>query len=294
MASNENAYTRLEELGGSNYEIVPGEPDIKGWDVKDSEGHKIGEVDELLFDAEARKVRYLVVDFDDNDLDLEDERKVLVPIGVAELHENDDDVILPNVTAEQLSNLPPYEAGSLTPETEHTVRNVFAGLGAAGVAGAAAIEGNDFYHHEHFDEDKFYSPRNTTATDTTGDDSIKIIEENLEVGKREVETGGARITSRLVERPVQETVNLKEEHVTVERTAVDRPASTSDFDTFKEGEIELTEHAEVPVVSKEARVVEEVSISKDVEEKEETIRDTVRSTEVEAEKFDDKDKSDRL
>ncbi|WP_210485843.1 YsnF/AvaK domain-containing protein [Rufibacter aurantiacus] len=122
-------------------------------------------------------------------------------------------------------------------------------------------------------------------TDTTRDDlnsgtSIPIIEENLEVGKREIETGGARLRSRIVERPVEEHLRLRSEHVRVERRSVDRPASDADFNSFREGDIELTEHAEVPVVNKEARVVEEVSLGKEVEERDEVVRDTVRSTEV--------------
>ena len=277
LDENVNEYSHLEELGGSDYEIVDGEPNVKGWDVKNGAGEKVGEVDELLFDPQARKVRYLIVDLDDNELDLEDDREVLIPIGVAELHEKDDQVLVPNVTAEQLNELPAYEKGKVTPEIESEVRRVFEGLG---LAGAAAYGGQEFYDHDHFNEDKFYNRPSADAA------TLPVIEENLQVGKREVETGGARLTSRLVERPVEKSINLKEEHVSVERTPVDRPVSSSDLNAFKEEEFELTERAEVPVVTKEARVVEEVSLNKEVEEKEETIRDTVRSTEVEAEKID--------
>jgi uncharacterized protein (TIGR02271 family) len=118
----------------------------------------------------------------------------------------------------------------------------------------------------------------TDVTDST--ESLPIIEEELHVGKRIVQTGGARLRSRIVERPVEETLRLREEHVRVERNAVNRPATEADLNNFREGTIELTEQAEVPVVSKDARVVEEISLSKDVEEREEIIRDTVRSTEV--------------
>jgi len=130
-----------------------------------------------------------------------------------------------------------------------------------------------------------YSNTNYTNTDvdTTAGTTIPIIEENLAVGKREVETGGARLRSFIVERPVEETLRLRQERVFVNRTPADRPATEADFTSFREGEIEVTEHGEVPVVSKEARVVEEVSLGKEVEEREETIRDTVRSTEVEVE-----------
>ncbi|OLY92402.1 Stress response protein YsnF [Cnuella takakiae] len=110
--------------------------------------------------------------------------------------------------------------------------------------------------------------------------SIPIIREDLEVGKREVERGGVRVRSRIVERPVEEHVRLREEHVRVERNPVDRPLREGELGAFREGEIELTERAEVPVVNKEARVVEEIRLNKEVTEREETIRDTVRSTDV--------------
>ena len=130
----------------------------------------------------------------------------------------------------------------------------------------------------------FDESRRSMETNRTGDrDETKfpIIEENLDVTKREVQTGGTRGRSRIVERPVEETVRLREEHVNVERTPADRPASEQDLANFKEGTVEFTETAEVPVVNKEARVVEDVNIYKDVDEKQETVREVLRSTEVE-------------
>jgi uncharacterized protein (TIGR02271 family) len=131
------------------------------------------------------------------------------------------------------------------------------------------------------------------TTDTTGA-SIPIIEENLNVGKREVQTGGARLRSFIVERPVEETLRLRQERVFVNRTPVNRPATEADFNNFREGQIEVTEHAEVPVVGKEARVVEEVSLGKEVEEREETIHDTVRKTEVDVENLNNRTDDPRL
>jgi hypothetical protein len=122
----------------------------------------------------------------------------------------------------------------------------------------------------------------TDAT-TSGSASLPVIEEELQVGKRVVETGGVRLRSRIVETPVEEHLRLREEHIHVERTSVNRDATTADFNTFREGTIELTQHAEVPVVGKEVRVVEEVRLEKEVEEREEVVRDTLRSTDVEVE-----------
>ncbi|WP_114784445.1 YsnF/AvaK domain-containing protein [Botryobacter ruber] len=121
--------------------------------------------------------------------------------------------------------------------------------------------------------------------------TIPVVEENLNVGKREVETGGAHIRSRIIERPVEETMRLREEHVHIERNAVNRPANERDLRNFREGETEITEHAEVPVVEKEARVVEEIKLSKDVTEHDETIHGTVRKQDVDIDRLDsDKDR----
>src|SRR4029079_4905873 len=118
-------HRRLQELDRSDFEIVNGEPDIRGWDVKNSAGQKIGEVEELIIDAQQKKVRYMVVDLDDNELKL-DHRKVLMPIGLAELHKKDDDVIISDVRPEQFHALPEYDKNNLTPEAE---RNVCMALG---------------------------------------------------------------------------------------------------------------------------------------------------------------------
>jgi len=117
------------------------------------------------------------------------------------------------------------------------------------------------------------------------DEVIPIAEEELHVDKREVGHGRVRIQSRVVERPVQEQVTLREERVDVER----RPASGAmqagsvAGDPFQERTIEMEERREEPVVSKEARVTEELVVRKDVEERTETVSDTVRRTEVDVE-----------
>ena len=116
-------HRRLQELDRSDFSIVDGEPDIRGWDVKNPQGRKIGEVEELIVDAQRKKVRYMVIDLDDNDFDFDD-RKVIIPIGLAELHTKDDDVILPNIQAEQLKALPEYDEDRLDQKVESKVCSV--------------------------------------------------------------------------------------------------------------------------------------------------------------------------
>lgn len=130
-------------------------------------------------------------------------------------------------------------------------------------------------------------PTRTTGTsgslEDEGEVTLPVTEERMQVGKRREQTGGARIRTYVTETPVEQDVNLRRERVEVERNPVDRPATEADLNAFQEGTLEVTESAERPVVSKEARVVEEVKVRKDVEEQSQTVRDTVRRTNVEAE-----------
>jgi uncharacterized protein (TIGR02271 family) len=109
---------------------------------------------------------------------------------------------------------------------------------------------------------------------------LPVVQEELHVGKREVQRGGVQVVSHVTEKPVQESVRLREEHVSVQRTPVDRPVAAGDATAFKEGTFEVRQKAEEVVVNKEARVVEEVVIGKKVTEHTETVRDTVRRTDV--------------
>ena len=108
---------------------------------------------------------------------------------------------------------------------------------------------------------------------------MEVIEENLEVGKEEVERGRMRVYTVVTEQPVEENVTLREESVRIQRRPVDRTVP-ADPTLFQEQEIEVVERAEVPVVDKVARVVEEVVVGKDINERVETVQDTVRRQDV--------------
>lgn len=151
-----------------------------------------------------------------------------------------------------------------------TTAGTGAGLGAGAATGL--FSGRD-------DDD--LTARNLTG-DRHGDNEevIPVVEENLVVGKRDVASGGARIRTYVSEVPVHEQVRLREEHVNVSRRAVDQPLSSVDADAFRERTIDMTATSEEAVVGKNARVVEEVVVSKTTGERTEEINDTVRRTEV--------------
>ncbi len=119
-----------------------------------------------------------------------------------------------------------------------------------------------------------------TTLDQGGEAKVPIVEEELQVGTREVEGGGVRVTTRVEEVPVNEQVTLREEAVDVQRRPADRPVTDADAAAFQQGTFEVRERSEEVVTDKQARVVEEVAIRKDVQERTETVQDTVRRTDV--------------
>ena len=130
------------------------------------------------------------------------------------------------------------------------------------------------------------TPMATTAGENTKaqGETVQQVEEELTVGKREAVTGGVRVTTSVSEKPVEQTVTLREEKVTAERQPADRALSPEEAEAAFEGKtVEMLGTNEEVAVSKQARVVGEVAIGKQVGEREETVKDTVRRTEVEVE-----------
>ena len=134
-------------------------------------------MEELIVDAQKKKVRYMVVELDDDELDLDDDREVLIPIGLAQLHRDDDDVILPNVRLEQLLSLPQYDDDRVDDAVE---RQICSALGRSSesmtaisasdntsTAATTAITGthqdnshqDNFYNHDYFNDDNLYKDR---------------------------------------------------------------------------------------------------------------------------------------
>jgi uncharacterized protein (TIGR02271 family) len=111
--------------------------------------------------------------------------------------------------------------------------------------------------------------------------TIPVAEEEVKIGKREVSRGGVRVYTTVTETPIEEDVTLREERAKVERRRVDKPATEA---AFKETSIEMEEKAEEAVVSKQARVKEEVIVGKQPTERTERVRETARRTNVEVER----------
>ncbi len=170
--------------------------------------------------------------------------------------------------------------------------------GAGGISDAARVGSSRGLQQSQSMSQQYAQGTDATLQGTTGNtqlqvgqqrvgetQAIPIIQEELKIGKREVQRGGVRIFNRMVETPVHESVGLREEHVKVERHAVDRPINPADLNAFKETTIEMRETAEEAVIEKTARVVEEVVVGKNVTQRNEQIDDTVRRTEVDVQQL---------
>jgi stress response protein YsnF len=122
--------------------------------------------------------------------------------------------------------------------------------------------------------------RSDSLLATEGRD-LDVIEEQVAVGKREVDRGGVRIRTFISERPVEEQVQLREERIDVTREPVNEPISPEAVDrTLTEDEFVVTARGEEAVVGKEARVVERVHVGKNVDTRTETIKETERRRDV--------------
>lgn len=107
----------LQELSSSGFEMADGDPDIRGWKVLSGVNQHLGKVTELLFDVNAQKIRYLIVDLDGKPLNLLS-RDVIIPIGLAELDQKENVVYLEDITVGHLATLPEYKKGKVTYDTE--------------------------------------------------------------------------------------------------------------------------------------------------------------------------------
>ncbi len=228
------------------YDLVNSGQDCIGWTAVDQAGNKIGEVTEMLISTDTEMIDSILID----------NRK---RIAAQDFALNNEKVVVRGIMhGGELEMNNSAEDGAAQSYEQTMPRRTDESRHIAGVTRAA-------------NDDEI---------------SIPIIEEQLRVGKRTVETGAAQVHTKVSEVPVQETVTLREENVTVERRPVDRAVENAPA-AFQEGTIEVTEMAEVPVVSKQAHVVEEVVIGKKVTEHTETVSDTVKRTDVDVDKTDD-------
>lgn len=147
-----------------DFQVAGDTPDPRGWEVVAADGRRIGEVDDLLVDTGAMKVRYLDVGVDDA-VSAEPDRHVLVPIGYARLERDHDRVIVDQLSSADLRAIPAYRHGPITRDFEATVRDSY----RRGDAADASPEPKrppsheEFYGGDDFDEAGFWAARRGSA-----------------------------------------------------------------------------------------------------------------------------------
>ena len=272
MANEMDRVVPLDEL--NDFQVAEGDPDVRGWEVYSSDGRKIGEVDNLLVDTGAMKVRYLDVDVDD-ELDTDRDRHVLIPIGYARLDEDDDQIFVDSLASTDIGAIPAYTHEPLTRDYETSLRRHFDTDYTAAPATETAGTGTDFYAHDLYDDDRFFGSRRTTEE---GEARMTLSEEELAVGKRQHAAGEVEIEKDVETRHVRESVPVTHEEVIVER----RPATgMSASPRIEEGEIRVPVSEEELVVDKRTVPKEELVVRKQEVTEEETVEADLRSERAE-------------
>ncbi|TCD12960.1 PRC-barrel domain containing protein [Pedobacter frigidisoli] len=178
MTEAGNTYRNLQELSNSEYKLTAGEANIIGWPVKNEADAAIGTVKELLFDSSNNAVRYLLIVLDELGVDLAN-KIVMIPIGLAHLHDERDEVILPNIHIDQFKQLPHYSLEAVNQALEEEVWAVIGSPAALRMEETIVeFDQAQFYSHHHFDQERFYQRKNK--------DQNSIADET-ELGDREAE-----------------------------------------------------------------------------------------------------------
>lgn len=155
----EERKVHLQSVKNSDYQLIEGEQDIFDWKVKNEADVTIGTVKDLLFEMETNAIRYVVVDLSEGMLNLND-KKVAIPIGIAQLHQELPEVIIPNIHGDQFAALPAYDSYKMDEETERQIRVIIGSPAALRTEETIAeLDDEQFYKHNHFDTAKFYGNR---------------------------------------------------------------------------------------------------------------------------------------
>ncbi len=298
-SANQDDAPRVAALGDlGDFQVAEGYPDPRGWDVMNASGQKVGKVHDLIVDTGEMRTRYLDIKLDKDAIGTDDDHDVLIPVGAAQLDDNDDNVMLGSMTETQLAALPRFEHGEITRSYEDSV---LAGMpsGAAGaVASGATAAGADYYDTHHFDDKSFFSSRdrNRGTTGNTADkERMTRSEEELEVGKRQVKAGEVDVHKRVETEHVTKPVTLRREEVTIERRPLRADQTGQNAAQIGgEGEIRIPLTEEEAVVGKRAVVKEELVIKKHAVSENKTVEGDIRKERIDIDRSNERDTGDNM
>lgn len=241
---------RLRDI--DDLQVADGYPDIRGWDVQTRDGQKLGKVDDLVVSASEMRARYL-------DVDVKDQGHALVPIGSAQLDDEHDVVIVSGINATDFDAYPRYMSGN-----------------ASGTS--TNMQGAD-YDDDRFDDQRLFARRRGNSGRMSGEgevaERLTVSEEQLAVGKRQVQAGEVELRKTVETEHVREQVPLMHEEVTVER----RPVSGDSMGAATIGsdqEIRVPLMREEAIVEKRPVVREEIIVRKRMVTENQTVEADLR------------------
>jgi uncharacterized protein (TIGR02271 family) len=244
----------------NDFEVADNEPDVRGWDVMSSDGRKIGEVEDLIVDTGAMKVRYLDVEVDKEFRGDDKDRRILIPVGHARLHEDEDHVHVHSLSSTDVRAFPAYR-GQLDPNYEATVHRHF---------------GSE--ETTSFDDSRFYGARRGTGRGATGlvlpaaaaaasmEGRMTLSEEELRVGREKRPAGEARVSKHVETEHVSRDVPVTRERASIERRPIEGSDARDARATISEDEVRVPLTEEEVVVEKRAVPKEEIVIRKEREQ----------------------------
>jgi uncharacterized protein (TIGR02271 family) len=266
---------------------------IIGTNAVDSDGSKLGKIGQVYLDDQTGRPEWATVS-----TGLFGTQESFVPLAEAELM--GDSLRVPYEKA-RIKDAPRVEAeqGHLSPEEEAELYRYYGvgvgegvgdgvGTGTDTVAGYAETTGTTAgYVGTDGDTDGHGTVGHDTSGPTT-DDAMTRSEEQLRVGTQRVEAGRARLRKYVVEEQVTQTVPVSHEEVRIEREPITdaNVGDALDGPDISEEEHEVVLRAERPVVAKEAVPVERVRLDVDTVTEQETVTDSVRKEQIEAEGVD--------
>jgi uncharacterized protein (TIGR02271 family) len=247
----------------------------------DTDGDKIGKIEEIYLDAETQAPEWAVVT-----TGLFGNKQTFVPIGDASSTEDGIRVPFEKSAVKDAPKVDPDGRLSQDEERElyqHYGREYseFSGPGGSGVLDHDVADDRDAGSGQGLATGERGGPGGDVSGPST-DDAMTRSEEELRVGTTEREAGRVRLRKYVVEDEVTETVPVRREEVRVEREPITdaNRGDALDGPAISEEEHEVVLHEEEVVAEKRAVPKERVRLEKDVETGEETVSETVRSEQI--------------
>lgn len=244
--------------------------DIKGFDVYAQGDDKVGAVDDILVDDTDGRFRYFVVDtgfwvFG---------KKVLLPVGMANVDEDAKRIYVNSLTREQVENLPNFnDLDKLDFDQEEQVRGVYRPMAATTSVAATPTMGTT---DTAYDRTNYSYDRDPSLYSTRDDQrGIKLYEERLIADKRRQKSGEVVIGKHVETETARVSVPVEKERVVVERVAPTESVVGDATGAFADNAtVRMEVYEETPDIHKETILREEVRVKKVVD------RDTVEANET--------------